>query len=194
MENILDITEDERESPLLNANSWISLIILWIGITTCIYYGVFRQTKTVIAIVLLVIATLVNYRNWKTGVKFTTLLIVLGTLNLISFFPISYNISFAIGWLSIGFEFILFGIGLIHYFTNHKILSPYVKGLLTPTEEDLKAEARLRINGFKNRFANKTISELKNIVDQNALVPEAINAAKELLEEEQSEGRNSRSN
>ncbi len=39
------------------------------------------------------------------------------------------------------------------------------------------------MNGFKRKFSNKQIGELEMIAKNDKLVPEAIKAAKELIEE-----------
>lgn len=182
---ILDEGFETKEKNRIEIMNWISLIILWFGIGYCGISGLFGELKVIVAIVLLIISTAITYFNYELGVKITLGIILVGVLNLVDFFPIKYSISFGVNVIEIGFEFILFGIGIIHYFTNREELSKFFNDLFNRemTAEEIKSAQRPRINGFKSRFSNKQIGELEIIVKNNKLVPEAIKAAKELIEE-----------
>ena len=64
-------------------------------------------------------------------------------------------------------------------------ISKFLKGISNPkmTEEEIKLGYLLKVNGFKRQFADKQISELEKIVNNDKLLPEEIKAAKELIEE-----------
>lgn len=165
--------------------NWASIIILWIGIGFCFSEGLIGEVKVLIATTLLVLATIVTFLNYKLGVRLTIMVILLGTISLIEFFPTKYFISFGINTIDLGFEISLFGVGLIHYFTNREELYKSLKNFVNPeiSEEELKATKRSKVNGFKRRFSNKRVEELEMIANNEQLVPDAIKAARELLDE-----------
>ncbi len=165
--------------------NWISIIFLWGGIGYCGINGFLSELKVIAAIILLILSTGITYFNYELGVRITLGTILIGTINLVDFFPVKYFISFGINAIEIGFEFLLFGIGIIHYFTNREELSKFLKDLIyrEVSEEELKSAQRSKINGLKRRFSNKQIGELEMIVNNDKLLPEAIKAAKELIEE-----------
>ncbi len=112
--------------------NWISIIILWVGIGYCGIDGLLGEIKVIIAIVLLIISTGIMCFNYELGIVITMGTILIGIINLVDFFPITYYVFFEINAIEIEFEFILFGIGIIHYLTNKKELSKFLKNLLNP--------------------------------------------------------------
>lgn len=176
------IKEKRNKFQIVN---WISLIILWIGIAQCGYVGTLGNPKVIAAISLLTISTIITYVKYELGVKITLGIIILGILNLLDFSPTKYFISLGINVIEIGFEISLIIIGIIHYYTNRKELSKFLKDLMNREipEEEIKSAQRSRINGFKRRFSSKTIERLKIIANDDELLPEAIKAAKELIDE-----------
>ena len=175
-------TVEERKQ--VNFINWISIIILWLGIGLCAINGILGDVKVIVAIVFLIAATALSFYDYVLGVKVTLGITLIGTLNLISFFPIKQLISFGINNIAIGFEFILFGIGLIHYFTNREELREFLKDVFNSekTEEEIIATQRSRINVFKRRFESKSVYQLELIANNRDLLPEAVQAARELLE------------
>jgi hypothetical protein len=132
------------------------------------------------------ISTVTTYFNYKQGVKITLGVILIGVLNLIDFFPMKNLINFGIkNAFEIGFEYSLFGIAIVHYFTNRTELSKFLKYLFNReiSEEEIKLNQKSKSNRFKSKFSNKSISELEMIINSDSFVPEAISAAKELIEE-----------
>lgn len=176
---------NENKKQHVQIANWISIIILWIGISYCEANGLLSEIKVITAIALLIFSTITMYFNYELGVKITLGTILIGMINLVDFFPVKYFISFGINTIEIGFEFMLFGIGIIHFATNREKLSEFFEALFNreATEEEIKANQRYKINDFKRRFSNKQINELKMIINNDKLVPEAIAAAKELVEE-----------
>jgi len=165
--------------------NWIPIIILWGGIGYCGINGLLSEIKVIAAIILLILSTGITYFNYELGVKITLGTILIGTINLVDFFPVKYFITFGIKTFEIGFEFLLFGIGIIHYVTNREELSKFLKELINRevSKEELESDQRSKIDGFKRRFSNNQIRELEMIVNNDKLLPEAIKAAKELIEE-----------
>lgn len=164
-------------------SNWSSLVLLWIGIALCIYLGLIKETRVIVAIIGLVGASIATYINYELGVKITFGIICLGVMTLLTFYPINAGFSLNIGDFSIGFEVVMFCVLLIHYYTNKDTMSTFVSQFYHGTDEELKSEQRVHIDGFKRRFANSSISELKKKVNNPSLIPEAIKAAEELLEE-----------
>lgn len=120
---------NEEKRKRIQILNWISIIILWGGIGYCGINGLLSEIKVIAAIILLILSTGIMYYNYELGVRLTLGVILIGTINLVDFFPLKYFISFGINAIEIGFEFLLFGIGIIHYFTNREELSKFLKDL-----------------------------------------------------------------
>lgn len=179
-----DLSIGERKRKF-NPSNWFAIGILWIGIIVCLQSGLIKDIQVIIAILLLIVSTVMIYRNPRLGIRITLGVILLGVLSIVRFFPTQYFIGFGIGALKIGFEFIMFSIGLIHYYANRSELSTFLKDLFNRevSEKDLQAIERIRIENFKKRFLSKTVKELQDIVNKKELLPEAVKAAEEILEE-----------
>lgn len=164
---------------------WVPTFILWIGIITCIVKGLLGDAQIAIAAGLLLVITLVMWRNYQLGIKFILGLILLSIIGLLKFFPAQYEIGFYIGKIGLSVELISLAIGLLHYFTNKKELSAFITSLLNQklSEKEKQDVTRVKIDGFKRRFIRKDTSDLEEIVNNDELVPEAREAARELINE-----------
>ena len=184
LDNDLGVYENKKRTNLKN---WISIILLWIGIGVCIRNGVYGDIKVISGIFLLAFCTFFTHANYNIGVKATFFLILLGTLNILNFFPFTILFSFGISEFDLGFEFVMFGILIIHVFSNKEIMSKFIGNRIIPemTNEEIKAEFRATVNGFKRQFAKNSIEDLKNIVKNDRIVAEAKLAAEELLKEKE---------
>lgn len=173
------------KSKKANLINWISIFILWVGLSYSIASGLANDIKVIFAIILLIIATSLTHFNYVLGVKVTLGIIIIGVFNLVDFFHIKYSIGFGINETDLGLELILLTVGVIHYFTNQSTLYTYLKSAIQveQSEEQIKGAQRSEINSFKRRFANKGIQELEHIISNDKLLPEAKTAAKELIEE-----------
>ena len=169
--------------------NWLSLIILWGGIGYCSIRGIITDVQVALGVILLIISTVATYFKYEAGVKITLGIIALGVLGLVKYFPISYSIGFGIGDFGLDFEMVTFLIGIIHCFTNREVLSDFLSEMMNRevSKEELHTEERSRINGYKNRFSKKNNEELEVIVNNESLLPEAIKAAKELIEKRKTE-------
>ncbi len=174
-------TDNEFQVGILN---WISIIILWFGIAYSLYIGLLFDPKIITAIILLSVSTVLKFFKYDLGVKVVLGVMFLGAINLISFFPMKFFYTFGTNSLQIGFELILFGIAVLHIVTNKKSLS----SLMNKEEsiEEIEADRRLKIDAFKKRFSNRTLTELETTVANDDLLPEARKAAQELIAEMQS--------
>jgi len=128
-----------------------------------------------LAIVLTLI--LVNKQVWK---HVFAVLTILAFTPLISFYTQTY--SFGIGIISI--EVTALVILVLHFALNPDVFSAF-KSLIKPkeeTEESRTNNFESAVQGFETRFRNKSTQELETIVTENSLVPEAVEAAKRILE------------
>lgn len=176
--------ENEDKRKVIQIVNQISIIILWVGIADCGTSGLLSEIKVIAAIVLLLLSTATMYFNYELGVKITLGTILIGIINLADFFPSETFIYFETNTIKIEFEAELFGIGIIHYFTNREVLSKFLKDLLNIelSEEEIKSAQRSRINGFKRRFVKLSDKEIELRLREN-LVPAAIEALKQIKKE-----------
>lgn len=161
--------------------NWSTLLFLWAGLIACIADNGPLDWKVIVGVIFLFLTTTMSYTNFQRGVRTTMGLILLGLFGWITFFPVQYTISFG----AIRFDLMLLVVGLMHYYVNKPQLSAFFKGTFNQgmPEQEIQAINRSRINSFKNRFAKKELSELAAITLNAQLLPEAIQAAEELLEE-----------
>ena len=181
LDDEFQITTEKNYPKIIN---WISIIMLWVGIGYCGFYGLLGEIRVIIAIVLLVVSTVLTYFNYELGINITLGIILIGILNLVDFSPIKYFFGFGIFGVKIMFDLLLCSVGIIHYLTNRTAFSKFLNNLSNKeTEAETKSINRSEVNGFKRRFSNRKIGELELIVNNELLLPEAIKAAKELIEE-----------
>lgn len=180
-----DVISKKKNPAQLTFKNWISLLILWFGIFNCAFYHLIMDLQVLIAAILLLIATIISYLNFKLGVKLSMGLILIGALSLVQFFPHQFQIGFYILGIPIQFELLLFIIGIVHYRTNRPVLSEFLKSLFGnfKIKEDKNKIREAKILSFKSKFLNKEIRELESIINNENFVPEAIQAAKELIQE-----------
>lgn len=180
-----DLTSKDRNEVSTKWRNWASIIILWGGILYCLIAGVISDIRVLAAIIFLSATTIINYFNLSLGAKVTLGLIIIGIFNLVDFFPVKVTMGFEIMGVEIGLEFILFGIGIIHYFTNRGELSKFIREVLKRdlSDEQIRSVYRVKVNRFKRNFSNKEIPELEGISNNKKLLPEAIQAALELIDE-----------
>lgn len=163
--------------------NWIIIIVLWIGIALSCMNGLIGEIQLQAALILLVIVTIINFVKPSLGVKFILGLLVLGFLGILTFFPFKTRIGY--GNSMFLFDFYFLALAVIHLALNKSsflgIFSSVINGDLS--NEQLQKTNRVKIDTFKKRFYNKTISELTSIVEHKRLLPEALQAAQELLDE-----------
>lgn len=180
----LAISKNKSQPTSLN---WTSIIILWIGIVLCFFSGIISDIQVILGIILLSLSTLITYYKYELGTKITFGIIVLGVLSIVKFFPSSYSIGFGIGDYGVSFEILIILIGIIHFITNRTILSKFLKETFNrdASEEEIQLKERRKIDGYKNRFSRKSIDELQEVLNNKLLLPEAIKAAEELIDEKE---------
>lgn len=165
--------------------SQISICLLWLGIFLCFMLGAFFSVKIVIAFILLTITTYLHFSSRENESKLTLVILLLYLFGLIHFYPIQYSIGIIIWGITLSIDLIALIILIFHIIFNRDILSPFFKKVIYRkiSKEESESIERTKINGFKNRFGRKTNSELQTIVHNRLLVPEAIKAAVELIQE-----------
>lgn len=174
--------EDKSKPTFIN---WISVIILWIGIFWSIFEGLITNWQVAAGFILLIIGTILCIANFSKGVKFIFIILFLATVNLIEFIPIVLEIEFGFFDIGIGLDFVHLGILLLHYFTNKKELAQFLDYIINKpiSEEEKQASIDKKISAFKYQFSKRSLKELKEIENNERLLPEAIQAAKELIKE-----------
>ena len=114
------------------------------------------------------------------------ILILLSFTGLIQF----YNQTFSIGIGPLSLEMTALGLLILHLAMNPDIITK-IKLKLEPSEESLKKNEELKkeqfensVNRFEGKFKSKQKSELERIVNENSLIPEAVEAASRILKKE----------
>jgi len=128
-------------------------------------------------LVIVLTLILVNKPAWKYAFAVLT---ILAFTPWISFY--TYTFSFGIGFIS--FEATALSLLIFHLILNQEVFQSF-KTIIKPkpeSQESKQSKFESSVNGFETRFSKKSTDELRNIVEQNSLVPEAVEAAKRLLE------------
>jgi len=133
---------------------------------------------------------LLTYVCLRSFYKFTLGLTVLaGLFNLIIFSDLETTIGFTINKFEISFQPSAFFAGLIAYLINFRRINDFIIDHLTTTrtlEEQEKIDKTLFAEGvqkFKEKYENYSFDALTEIVNTNRFVPEAVEAARQLLNE-----------
>ena len=110
---------------------------------------------------------------------------MLGIAGLLRFSPFNYEVGIGIVNFRPSIKILPLLVGVLHFFTNKGTLAPFLKNIFNReiSKEDAQAIERGKIDGFKKRYAQKSVSELRALTENKGLLPEARKAAGELLEE-----------
>ena len=158
------------------AKRMTAYLFCWLGIIISLLIFNLRDIDTVLGLISLVIATVITLKYLKTGVIFFFLVLLASTLDIVGFFPVKVNISF--------FNISMLSVLLIHSYINQDIILPVTQDLSALLmNTDSPSFNTSAVNRFKIRFENYSPIKLQEIIDTNKFVPEAIQAAKELLQE-----------
>ncbi len=117
------------------------------------------------------------------------LTIAAGLFNLMTFSALETTQSFALGSLKISFQPSAFLAGLVAYITNFRKVNEFVFDNLrtaqTPEMQDKIGKEKFQesVAKFKVKYDNYSVEMLTEIVTEKKYVPEAIEAAKQLLKE-----------
>ena len=119
------------------------------------------------------------------------LTVVLGLFSLMTFSALTSTSSFGINSLKIGFQPSAFWAGLLGYIINFKRVNEFIVDNLatkqTPEARDTIDKARFAegVEKFKQKYDGYSAETLTEIITANKYVPEALEAARQLLNERQ---------
>lgn len=151
-------------------------------------YNFLLKTKHYLAFVAIVV-DLLTYFLLRPFYKYTLgLTIGLGLLNIMVFPALEVTQSFALGSLKVSFQPSAFFAGLVVYLINFKRINEFlIEHLITkgtPKEQkNVRAKFVEDVERFKVKYNNYSVEDLAEIVTENKFVPEAIEAARQLIKE-----------
>ena len=151
---------------------------------TIAHYGAF-------AAVLLLLSTYFSYRQLFKPLLLLTLTLTL--LGIINFLPVSARFNIGFGDAGIGFSILGLALMVWYYFLNRSAAHAVIRKNLFPAPTPKKAAMNKResIDRFKKNFARKSTESLLLMVQERKVLPLALAAAQELLEERQITASNS---
>ncbi|MFY7732087.1 MAG: hypothetical protein ACOVSR_01300 [Bacteroidia bacterium] len=120
------------------------------------------------------------------------LTIAIGLFNLMTFSALQTKSIIGINSLKIGFQPSAFWAGLLAYIINFKRINEFILDNLvtkqTPEEQERIEKVRFaeEVEKFKGKYKNYSAETLTEIITANKYVPEALEAARQLLNERQS--------
>lgn len=124
--------------------------------------------------------------------KYTLVLtIVIGLFNLMTFSALQTKSIIGINSLKIGFQPSAFWAGLLAYIINFKRINEFILDNLvtkqTPEEQERIEKVRFaeEVEKFKGKYKSYSAETLTEIITANRYVPEALEAARQLLNERQ---------
>lgn len=135
---------------------------------------------------LCVAITIASYFLFRTAYRYLLVItIIAGVFNFIRFYPLDTSASISIGGAGIRFQPIAFMAGIIAFVVNFKKIYVSVFGNVDPKmlEEVHNKKFAEAVEKFKDTYADRSDESLNNIVAENRFVPEAVEAAKQLLNE-----------
>jgi len=134
-------------------------------------------------------AVLINFISFflfRSIYKYTLLVtVLLGAFNFINFSAFETTWSVNISSLTIAFQPSAFLAGFVTYLINRKKINGYIIDQLKPSPEDAERNAKEywseSVNKFKERYSSYSIEELNQILAENKYVAEALEAARQLI-------------
>lgn len=109
--------------------------------------------------------------------------LLLGLLNLLYFTTNQTIVGIGFGELAVSVNLVSLLIILITYGLNFNRANAYLFDLLKPTPAKVSGNLQEDIAQFKERFARKSTEELLQLTKANRLVPAALAAARQLIQE-----------
>ncbi|MBT9395506.1 hypothetical protein KLP40_20240 [Hymenobacter sp. NST-14] len=140
------------------------------------HYGAF------VAVLLLLAAYFQLRPLFRPLVLLTLALTLVGALN---FLPDSLKLGLGFGDASLGVSILGVALGLLYYLPNRPAAHAFIRGLLFPPPSPAQAAQRQRasIDQFKQTFARRSDENLQLMLQERQLLPAALAAAQELLQE-----------
>lgn len=133
---------------------------------------------------------LIAFFAFRPYYKYVLLLtLLLGLINLINFTPAVASISFGIGSAKLAIEPTSLFIGILAYLINFKRVNElfFQRFGTTPEQADKYQQqvAAEQIEKYKKRYSDYSDELLNNILTENKYAPEALAAARQILNERQ---------
>jgi len=141
-----------------------------------VHYGAGAATAATLASFFL----LRPYYRYFFGTTF-----LLALLGLIDFSATQTRVGLAFGALQLRLSPFLLLVVVVTYFLIRHRVNAALFALIKPSEEKIQQNHKAEIAEFKTRFARKSTEELLQIVAAKQLVPAAVSAAGQLLQERQ---------
>lgn len=184
-EELLDeelIGKAEAAAP--DRYTYVVPFLLLPGFAWCIYSGYIGDAKMWLAVTFWLTGTVALYLKWsKTGVLILAGGLFIACFGLIRFFPITFSFGISIGERTLSFDFIPFLVIILLDLTNPVTVKEIFSLIRKEKTEQRNEKQQARSNRFLIVFSKKSTKELESIVAERRLVPEAIKAAEELLED-----------
>lgn len=120
------------------------------------------------------------YYKYVLGLTF-----LLGFFDFIQFSPIQFNTGLTFGDVHIGINLVCLLAGVIIYALNHPRINRILTSPFKYDQERLRLLHQEEIEKYKEQFLRKSSEDLTQIVSSNKLVPAALTAANQLLQERQ---------
>jgi hypothetical protein len=140
------------------------------------HYGAFLATGV----------TLASFFLLRSYFKYLFLLtFLLGLFGLINFTIAERSLGLTLGDVRIGLSTVVVVVGIITYLLNRQRINTSLFALIKPSDEKVAQIRQDEIADFKDRFSRKSTEELAQIVAAKALVPSALAAAQQLIQERQ---------
>lgn len=143
---------------------------------TAVHYAAFVATLTT----LLSFFLLRKYYNY-----FLAITLILGVVGLLHFTPTQTTAGIGFGDITIGVNPLSLLVSSVFYALNFQTINSYFLAFTKPPAEKTIRVQQQEIELFKSRFSRKSTQELTQIVVANKLVPTALAAARQLLQERQ---------
>jgi hypothetical protein len=159
--------------------NWSAFMLLWVGIGVSIAAGYLTHWPLLIGGAALIVTTFLFYlQKIQIAIMLLACSLLAGTLRILMFFPIYFTFDFG-SVLSVDIlPFLVLVLLLATNWETYRDLVVAIRGDHQETAADSRAAKN---NRFLVAFRNKSTRELEAIVSENRLVPEAVQAAAELL-------------
>jgi hypothetical protein len=129
-----------------------------------------------------------TYLTWKKGYKkILGLTLIIGTVNLIEFLPMTITVGGGVSGHTIGLQLFSFVTLLIFSYFNRQRIKKIIGDIIKDkplTEEELIEQRERKIEGFRLKYKDKSIDELTRISNSaGTFDKDAVEAAQRILTE-----------
>ena len=190
---ILDSPEKIKD-PIYNVSRLVPYFVMWGGTLLLFLSEPFFIINFCIAIMSLLVLGLLLYSRRKYGIFLMGVLCLLATFNFVDFLPFEILLKLRLPGIYLSaHEYRIIGFDIIaamfimsgYIVANEDIFFEYFPRMRrNPKQEQQRQEtSEGRVNQFMKKFERKSTQELENIAQNEDMVPEARQAARQLLVE-----------